>query len=107
MCNCISEVESKVIQHLKEANPSRIYHEPVLHFLGTGLQNYVYSPSYSPFLSHLFKIEYHVTKKDGTPSKARIQSIGIYPTFCGFCGQRLSDNEANDIAEEYHDQSYS
>lgn len=91
MCNCIKEIEKKIIENLKETNPTKTYNEELNRFEGTGFQNIALGMGANGGykLYHEFKIESSFTKVNGDQSNPKKEAISIYPSFCAFCGVKL------------------
>jgi hypothetical protein len=84
MCNCIINVEEKLIERVKETNQGEIEGGKILqshfHFTENG-----FGPrtTYSEFQFTLSPL-----KKDGTIGKPKKQTVNISHTYCPFCGKK-------------------
>lgn len=89
MCNCIKEVEKKVLDSLKEKNPDNTYTE-VETFNGLGFQRKSWAfEKNQMLLTHEMKFASTFIKVNGEQSKPRKETISITQTYCCFCGEKL------------------
>ncbi len=89
MCNCISEIETMVLERMKDqkqkfgtVNKASFKHQGFNFKDGsTSLYN---------------DIEYEMTnrKKDGSTGATRNYTVAIYHSYCPFCGEKQRKEEA-------------
>lgn len=89
-CNCIAENEAKIIQHVSDKNPELDIVD------GGSFINKAFFFNLSRYgLYHEYKYVSSFQKVNGTMSKPKSTTVSIYPNFCCFCGNPLSDPELN------------
>jgi len=86
MCQCIERIESATMDRLKEKHPERKLIEEGdsgeiqnQSFMLDGSGTKLYVP---------LKYRYTFTKKDGSESAERSDTVNILFTFCPFCGTK-------------------
>lgn len=90
MCDCITKVETNLLNHLKEQNPTKTYEE-TNSFEGTGFQTKtLLFDSMQYALSQEIKVKSSFTKVNGEQSKPKTETFKITHSFCPFCGEKLS-----------------
>jgi hypothetical protein len=82
MCNCITDIEVKVLDKLKNESGGDISD---LEMKNTG-----FSFGENPRQRTFNDVQYKLTpkKKDGAMGKAVTKSISVYHTYCPFCGSK-------------------
>ena len=83
MCNCISEIEKKILENLNE-NPEQ---RTSLNISDGEWEHLSIYPKVRLFIKYDYKYTYH--KKDGERSNPHRSSVNIFFTFCPFCGEKL------------------
>lgn len=93
-CNCIEETEQKVLNHLIKTHPNKHYDGELNHFDDTGFRNTAISfeENGGTKFYHELVIKSSFTKVNGEESKPKRQVINIYPTYCCFCGIKLTED---------------
>jgi len=94
MCNCIEIQEKRILDHLSESYPDREYDKQLNSWKGTGFKNkaITFGGHGGIFLYQEFSVNYTFTKTNGERSKEKKQTISLNPSFCIFCGQKLTQN---------------
>jgi hypothetical protein len=94
-CNCVSQVEEKTLNHLKENNTMGfIYDDDLNHWNGLGLQNVAYNFETGKSMVYMqFSAMYTFKKTNGELSKPKKHTINLFPNYCPFCGEKLTEDE--------------
>lgn len=90
MCNCIEEVEQRMLVHMQEYFPDRKY-ETELPYRSTkiGIRNPKALVNSRIVLIMEMGLRYTTTKKSGAQSAPKTHLFNIHPTFCCFCGDKI------------------
>lgn len=90
-CNCIADFEAKLIDRVKEQNPTWELEE-INHFDGTGLQNIAFTFGHGNIVYNEFKVRYTFPKVNGEMSTPKTHKLSLYPTYCCYCGIKLTND---------------
>lgn len=93
MCNCIKEVEKKILAVLQTKYPNKTYSE-VTTFNGLGFQNKTWAfETGQILLLHEMRFESTFTKVNGETSQPRKETVNINGSYCIFCGEKSVKDE--------------
>lgn len=85
MCNCINEVEKKILEEINKNSEGR----NEFNVTDGEFEHLSIYPKVKLFIKYLFKYSY--TKKNGERSKPINHSINIFFSFCPFCGEKIEN----------------
>lgn len=90
-CGCIDKVEQNTLNFLKEKHKDRTY-EDVSGWGSTGLKNVGFSlcENGGRMVYFEYKSQYTFIKVNGQTSSLKTENISLYPTYCPFCGVKLT-----------------
>lgn len=88
-CNCIKEVETKLLEKFKEN-----YKGDTCNNVSANFENQVLSLDTGNWaLVNPFKVEYTFTKKNGDESRTQYWKVNMGMLYCPFCGQKIEKEE--------------
>lgn len=89
MCNCVTEVESKMLAFQQEQHPDRKYDGDISPYVGTGIKHGKVLIASQIVLAHKMYLKYSFTKKNGEQSKIKTHTFWMHPNYCCFCGEKI------------------